>query len=59
MARADVLVDADWAEAHLNDPKVVFIEVDEDVSAYDGGHIEGAVRWTGRRSCRTRSAATS
>src|SRR6059058_1230234 len=44
MARADVLVDADWAEAHLNDPKVVFIEVDEDVSAYDGGHIEGAVR---------------
>src|SRR4051794_2713662 len=44
MARADVLVDADWAEAHLNDPKVVFVEVDEDVSAYDGGHIEGAVR---------------
>ena len=48
MSRADVLVDADWAEAHLNDPKVVFIEVDEDVSAYDGGHIKNAVRldWT-------------
>ncbi|MCU1602488.1 MAG: Rhodanese domain protein [Frankiales bacterium] len=44
MARADVLVDADWAEAHINDDKVVFVEVDEDVSAYDGGHIEGAVR---------------
>src|SRR3954468_24690254 len=44
MARADVLVDADRAEAHLNAPQVVFIEVDEDVSAYDGGHIEGAVR---------------
>ena len=44
MARADVLVDADWAEAHLSDPNVVFVEVDEDVSAYDGGHIEGAVR---------------
>src|SRR3954469_23440534 len=44
MARADVLVDADWAEAHLSDSQVVFIEVDEDVSAYDGGHIEGAVR---------------
>jgi thiosulfate/3-mercaptopyruvate sulfurtransferase len=44
MSRADVLVDADWAEAHISDPKVVLIEVDEDVSAYDGGHIEGAVR---------------
>ena len=44
MSRADVLVDADWAEAHINDDKVVFIEVDEDVSAFDGGHIEGAVR---------------
>ncbi|MDQ3344374.1 MAG: sulfurtransferase [Actinomycetota bacterium] len=48
MSRADVLVDADWAEAHLDDPKVVFVEVDEDVSAYDGGHIKNAVRldWT-------------
>jgi thiosulfate/3-mercaptopyruvate sulfurtransferase len=48
MSRADVLVDADWAEAHLNDPKIVFVEVDEDVSAYDGGHLAGAVRldWT-------------
>ncbi len=48
MSRADVLVDADWAEAHLDDPKIVFVEVDEDVSAYDGGHIRNAVRldWT-------------
>ena len=48
MSRQDVLVDADWAEAHLDDPKVVFVEVDEDVSAYDGGHIRNAVRldWT-------------
>jgi len=44
MSRADALVDADWAEAHLSDPKVVLVEVDEDVSAYDGGHIKGAVR---------------
>jgi thiosulfate/3-mercaptopyruvate sulfurtransferase len=42
--RADVLVDADWAQEHLEDPKVVFVEVDEDVSAYDGGHIAGAVK---------------
>ncbi len=48
MSRADVLVDADWVESHLDDPKVVLVEVDEDVSAYDGGHIKGAVRldWT-------------
>jgi thiosulfate/3-mercaptopyruvate sulfurtransferase len=48
MSRQDVLVDADWAEAHLDDPGVVFVEVDEDVSAYDGGHIKNAVRldWT-------------
>jgi thiosulfate/3-mercaptopyruvate sulfurtransferase len=48
MSRADVLVDADWAEAHLDDPKVVLVEVDEDVSAYDGGHLKNAVRldWT-------------
>jgi len=48
MSRSDVLVDADWAEAHLDDPGVVLVEVDEDVSAYDGGHIMNAVRldWT-------------
>jgi thiosulfate/3-mercaptopyruvate sulfurtransferase len=48
MSRADVLVDADWAEAHLDDPSIVLVEVDEDVSAYDGGHIRNAVRldWT-------------
>src|SRR3954465_15095427 len=44
MSRADVLVDADWVEAHLDDPKVVLVEVDEDVSAYDKGHIRRAVR---------------
>ncbi|BDT95524.1 MULTISPECIES: sulfurtransferase [Nocardia] len=44
MARSDVLVSVDWAEENLNAPGVVFVEVDEDTSAYDGGHIEGAVR---------------
>ena len=42
--RADVLVDADWVQEHLEDSNVVFVEVDEDVSAYDGGHIAGAVK---------------
>src|SRR3954466_1238283 len=44
MSRADVLVDANWAESHLDDQNVVFVEVDEDVSAYDKNHIPGAVR---------------
>lgn len=44
MSRADVLVDADWAESHLDDPNVVFAEVDEDTTAYDKGHIPGAVK---------------
>ena len=42
--RDQVLVDADWVEAHLDDPKVVLVEVDEDTSAYDKNHIRGAVR---------------
>jgi thiosulfate/3-mercaptopyruvate sulfurtransferase len=44
MSRADVLVSADWAEDNLNTPGVVFVEVDEDTAAYDGGHIPGAVK---------------
>jgi len=44
MSRADVLVSADWAEQNLTAPGVVFVEVDEDTSAYDGGHIPGAVK---------------
>ena len=44
MSRADVLVSADWAEENLNTPGVVFVEVDEDTTAYDGGHIPGAVK---------------
>jgi thiosulfate/3-mercaptopyruvate sulfurtransferase len=44
MSRSDVLVDAEWVEAHGSDPGVVLVEVDEDTSAYDKGHIRGAVK---------------
>jgi len=39
----EVLVDADWVEAHLHDPKVRLIEVDVDTTSYEQGHIPGAV----------------
>jgi thiosulfate/3-mercaptopyruvate sulfurtransferase len=44
MSRSDVLVDADWVEARIDDPKTVIVEVDEDTSAYDKNHIRNAVR---------------
>jgi thiosulfate/3-mercaptopyruvate sulfurtransferase len=44
MSRNDVLVDADWVQTNRNDPRVVLVEVDEDTTAYDKGHIAGAVR---------------
>ena len=44
MSRSDVLVDADWVQTHLDDPGVVLVEVDEDTTAYDKGHIRSAVK---------------
>ncbi len=44
-ARPDVLVSADWAKAHLDDPTVRFVEVDVDTTAYDQSHLPGAVGW--------------
>ena len=41
----DVLVDADWAKAHLDDPMVRFVEVDVDTTAFEQSHIPGAVGW--------------
>jgi thiosulfate/3-mercaptopyruvate sulfurtransferase len=41
----EVLVSTEWAAQHLNDPKIRLVEVDVDTSAYDQGHIPGAVGW--------------
>jgi thiosulfate/3-mercaptopyruvate sulfurtransferase len=49
MSRSDVLVDADWVGNHLDDPGVVLVEVDEDTTAYDKGHIRGAVKLDWRK----------
>ena len=41
----DVLVDADWAKAHLTDPVVRLAEVDVDTTSYEQSHLPGAVAW--------------
>jgi len=41
----DVLVDPSWAQAHLADPIVRFVEVDVDTTAYEQSHLPGAIAW--------------
>jgi thiosulfate/3-mercaptopyruvate sulfurtransferase len=44
MSRETALVTAEWAEKNLDTPGIVLVEVDEDTTAYDAGHIPGAVK---------------
>ncbi|MFE9693037.1 sulfurtransferase [Micromonospora sp. NPDC005806] len=44
MSRDTALLSAEWAEKNIDAPGVVFVEVDEDTSAYDTGHLAGAVK---------------
>jgi thiosulfate/3-mercaptopyruvate sulfurtransferase len=44
MSRSESLVDAEWVEAHAGDPGIALVEVDEDTSAYDKGHIRNAIK---------------
>ncbi len=41
----ETLVSTQWAADHSNDPNIRLVEVDVDTSAYDQGHIPGAVGW--------------
>jgi thiosulfate/3-mercaptopyruvate sulfurtransferase len=40
-----VLVTTEWVAAHAKDPGIRLVEVDVDTSAYDQGHVEGAIAW--------------
>lgn len=42
---SDVLVGPQWLAAHLEDPDVRVIEVDVNPTAYNQGHISGAILW--------------
>lgn len=44
-ANPDALVSTQWLADHLGDPSVRPIEVDEDTSLFELGHIPGAIGW--------------
>ncbi|HLJ60880.1 MAG TPA: sulfurtransferase [bacterium] len=44
-AHPEVLVETPWLSEHLKDPKVRVVEVSEDLTLYDQGHIPGAVHF--------------
>ena len=42
-ANPEVLVDTDWLEQHLDDGDLAIVEVDEDTTAYEKGHVPNAI----------------
>jgi thiosulfate/3-mercaptopyruvate sulfurtransferase len=42
-ARPEVLVDTDWLENNVDDRSLAIVEVDEDPTAYEKGHIPNAI----------------
>ena len=44
-ANPNTLVGTQWVAEHLDDPSVRVVEVDVDTSAYEQGHIPGAIGW--------------
>ena len=47
-AHPETVVDTEWVAQHRGDANVMIVEVDVDTSAYDEGHIPGAVGWDWR-----------
>ena len=56
IANPDSLVTTDWAVDHLNDPGVRLVEVDVDTTAYEKGHLPGAVGWNWRNDLQAKPA---
>src|SRR5438270_11074683 len=50
----EVLVDTAWVAEHAADPKVKLVEVDVDTSAYDSGHVKGAIGLDWRKDLQAR-----
>ena len=45
VAHPESIVETDWVAEHLSDDNLALVEVDVDTSAYEQGHIPGAVGW--------------
>src|SRR5207249_9517782 len=62
-AHPEALVSTEWVAQHRNDPGLRLIEVDVDTTAYDSGHLSGAVGWNwqsqDRKSTRLNSSHVS
>jgi thiosulfate/3-mercaptopyruvate sulfurtransferase len=48
-AHPEVLVETDWVALHAADTRLRLVEVDVDTSAYESGHILGAIAWNWQR----------
>jgi len=53
-AHPEVLVDTQWVADHLTDPRVKIVEVDVDTTAYDNGHVKGAIGLDWRKDLQAR-----
>src|SRR2546429_7124947 len=53
-AHPEVLVDTAWVAEHAGDSKVKLVEVDVDTSAYDSGHVKGAIGLDWRKDLQAR-----
>jgi thiosulfate/3-mercaptopyruvate sulfurtransferase len=56
IANPDALVSTDWAVERLGDRGVRLVEVDVDTTAYEKGHLKGAVGWNWRNDLQARPA---
>ena len=45
VAHPESIVETDWVAQHLGDDNLRLVEVDVDTTAYDQGHVQGAVGW--------------
>jgi len=45
----EVLVETDWVARHLGDAGLRLVEVDVDTTAYEAGHLAGAVGWNWKK----------
>src|SRR5689334_23274405 len=52
--KRDALIATEEVAERLNGPMVHLVEVDVDTTAYDGGHIAGAVGWNWRTDLQRR-----